>query len=125
MTASFEGIDPFPSCDPSNRTHLLSGQPADNAKHFVSWLSAQPKDSLKGVSHAVFGCGNHDWVATFQKIPTLIDDTFTQLGSQRLIERGIGDAGASNFFESFDKWEECLWQTLQKVCIGFYRRQYI
>ena len=54
-------------------------------------------------------------VATFQKVPTLIDDTLAERGAKRLLERGVGDAGASDFFESFDKWESNLWQTLRKV----------
>ena len=70
---------------------------------------------MKDASYAVYGCGNRDWVATFQKVPTLIDDTLAERGAKRLLERGVGDAGASDFFESFDKWESNLWQTLRKV----------
>lgn len=67
------------------------------------------------MNYAVFGCGNHDWVATYQRIPTLIDTLAAERGAERLLERGAGDAGASDFFNSFDKWEEDLWIALAKV----------
>ena len=70
---------------------------------------------MKDASYAVYVCGNRDWVATFQKVPTLIDDALAERGAKRFLERGVGDAGASDFFESFDKWESNLWQTLRTV----------
>lgn len=70
---------------------------------------------MKGVRYAVFGCGNHDWVATYQRIPTLIDTVAAERGAERLLNRGVGDAGDSDFFDSFDKWEMDLWKTLVKV----------
>ena len=70
---------------------------------------------MKGVRYAVFGCGNHDWVATYQRIPTLIDNLAAERGAERLVERGVGDAGGSDFFDSFDKWEAGLWKVLSEV----------
>ena len=70
---------------------------------------------MKGVRYAVFGCGNHDWVATYQRIPTLIDNLAAERGAERLVERGVGDAGGSDFFDSFDKWEAGLWKVLGEV----------
>ncbi|CAL1708234.1 unnamed protein product [Somion occarium] len=96
-------------------TASFEGEPADNAKQFVSWLTSLQGEKLKGVSYAVFGCGNHDWVSTYQRIPTLIDTVAAERGAQRLLERGAGDAGGSDFYDSFDKWEAELWQTLRKV----------
>src|SRR6201985_177620 len=52
-----------------------NGAPPDNATQFVKWLrDGMPKDALKGVTYAVFGCGNSDWAATYQSIPRLIDE---------------------------------------------------
>ncbi|CAE7229773.1 unnamed protein product [Rhizoctonia solani] len=91
------------------------GEPADNAGNFVEVLvnSASVKD-LEGVSFAVFGAGNHDWVHTYQRIPRLIDATLEKKGAKRLLERGEGDAGGASFTESFDEWEAKLWETLSK-----------
>src|SRR6201999_3189141 len=47
-----------------------NGAPPDNATQFVKWLrDGMPADALKGVTYAVFGCGNSDWAATYQSIP--------------------------------------------------------
>ena len=64
---------------------------------------------------AVFGCGNRDWVNTYQRIPALVDATLEAHGAQRLVARGAGDASGGDFFEVFDEWEAGLWGTLSKV----------
>ncbi|GAB1520894.1 hypothetical protein RhiTH_003983 [Rhizoctonia solani] len=99
-------------------TASFEGEPADNAGHFVEVLvsSTDTKD-LQDVSFAVFGAGNHDWVHTYQRIPRLIDDTLEKKGAKRLLARGEGDAGGDRFTESFEEWEDQLWQALSKVSI--------
>ncbi|CEL62386.1 NADPH-ferrihemoprotein reductase [Rhizoctonia solani AG-1 IB] len=96
-------------------TASFEGEPADNAGHFVEVLvnSTDSKD-LQGVSFAVFGAGNHDWVHTYQRIPRIIDETLEKKGAKRLLARGEGDAGGDRFTESFDEWEDQLWETLSK-----------
>ncbi|THU85308.1 fatty acid hydroxylase [Dendrothele bispora CBS 962.96] len=97
-------------------TATYEGQPADNAAHFVDWLTSLPSSSLfTGVKFAVFGCGNADWVNTFYRIPTLIDQTLESHGGKRLLEMGRGDSGKGEFFEVFDKWENDLWEALTKA----------
>ncbi|KAI0329045.1 bifunctional P-450/NADPH-P450 reductase [Cubamyces sp. BRFM 1775] len=96
-------------------TASYEGQPADNAAHFVEWLSnVQEPDAFKGIKYAVFGCGNRDWMKTYQRIPTLIDETVAAHGGTRLVPRGEGDAGGGDFFESFDKWMKMLSDVLLK-----------
>ncbi|KZT53966.1 cytochrome P450 [Calocera cornea HHB12733] len=97
-------------------TASYEGQPADNAAHFVEGLQhlSAEKRPLANLRYAVFGAGNHDWAKTYQRIPTLIDTTFEQLGAERLMKRGEGDAGGGDFFGSFDKWEKELWSILSK-----------
>ncbi|CUA67141.1 NADPH-ferrihemoprotein reductase [Rhizoctonia solani] len=101
-------------------TASFEGEPADNAGHFVEVLvnSTNAKE-LEGVSFAVFGAGNHDWVHTYQRIPKLIDDTLEKKGAKRLLERGEGDAGGDRFTESFDEWESKLWEALQNLEVKF------
>ncbi|OBZ71165.1 hypothetical protein A0H81_08482 [Grifola frondosa] len=95
-------------------TASFEGQPADNAAHFVEWLSNLDGSELSGVKYAVFGCGNRDWVQTYQRIPTLCDDLLAQRGGTRLLARGEGDAAVGEFFEAFDNWEDSLWEHLRK-----------
>ncbi|KAE9393363.1 cytochrome P450 [Gymnopus androsaceus JB14] len=96
-------------------TASYEGQPADNAARFVDWLSALKADELKGVRYAVFGCGNSDWVQTYQRIPTLVDTTLEERGAERLLTRGAGDSNEGNFFDIFDQFVSDLWTTLTKV----------
>ncbi|KAJ7794087.1 fatty acid hydroxylase [Mycena olivaceomarginata] len=97
-------------------TASYEGEPADNAARFVDWLRHIEEESnqLNNVRFAVFGCGNSDWTATFQKIPTLCDELFEKHGGSRLIPRGSGDAGAGDFFQKFDEFEAALWATVSK-----------
>ncbi|KAH9948045.1 bifunctional P-450/NADPH-P450 reductase [Amylocystis lapponica] len=89
-------------------------EPADNAAHFVEWLSNLKGGELPGVKYGVFGCGNRDWQATFQRIPKLCDSLLAERGAARVIPRGEGDAGSAEFFEAFNKWEAQVWETLTR-----------
>jgi cytochrome P450/NADPH-cytochrome P450 reductase len=81
-----------------------NGAPPDNATQFVKWLHSDlPKDALRGVNYAVFGCGNSDWAATYQSIPRLIDEQLAASGARSLYTRGEGDA-RSDLDGQFDDW---------------------
>ena len=97
-------------------TASFEGQPADNAAHFVETLQSAQGNTYSGVQYAVFGCGNRDWVNTYQRIPKLIDQLLEERGATRIVERGEGDAADAAFFETFDQWERTGWATLSKVC---------
>ena len=92
-----------------------TGEPADNACHFIHWLEGLKANELAGVRYGVFGCGNHDWVHTFQRIPKLCDHLLEARGGTRLVPRGVGDAGEGTFFQVFAEFEMNLWQVLCKV----------
>ena len=92
-----------------------SGEPADNAAHFFEWIQNLKGSEFAGAKYAVFGCGNRDWVRTFQRVPRVIDEVLEARGGARLVERGVGDAQAAEFFEVFDAWEAALWEALVKV----------
>lgn len=96
-------------------TSSYNGTPPDNAAKFCQWLqSGLSKDALKGVNYAVFGCGDHDWVDTFQAIPKLIGGLLEKAGAKRIYERGEGDV-AGDFDEQFSSWYKGLWHNLAKA----------
>lgn len=92
-------------------TSSYEGKPCDNAKQFVAYLESKP--TLK-INYAVFGAGHHDWVSTYQKIPTYLDEMLEKLGGTRVVERGVGDA-AGDFFGAFEAWKENLFQVLRRT----------
>lgn len=92
------------------------GQPADNAKVFVSWLEAHQEDagSLDGVKYTVFGAGNSDWANTFHRIPKLVDTLMGKMGAQSVHPNGFGDA-KGDLFGAWDKWAKSLWESLRSA----------
>ncbi|KAF8520360.1 cytochrome P450 [Hysterangium stoloniferum] len=93
-------------------TASYEGEPADNAGRFVEALKRGQKGEFANVRFAVFGCGHHDWVQTYQKIPTLVDKLLGEWSAQRLMDRVAADSGADDFFEIFDNWVPKLWERL-------------
>ncbi len=92
-------------------TASYEGQPPDNARQFVSYVEALPEGALKGLSFAVFGCGNRQWARTFQAIPKRVDAALARAGAARIAERGETDSGG-DFFGAFDEWYAALWTRL-------------
>src|SRR5579884_820488 len=92
-------------------TASYEGQPTDNARQFAAWMDTLKPGELAGVRYAVFGCGNRDWIRTFQAIPKKIDERLAAAGATRLKERGAADA-RGDFFGDFDHWYESLWSDL-------------
>jgi cytochrome P450 / NADPH-cytochrome P450 reductase len=90
-----------------------NGQPPDNAAKFCHWLQdpSLPSDTFAGVEYSVFGCGNRDWAATYQAIPTLIDAQLEKHGAKRIYKRGEGDA-RGDFDSDYRAWYGGLWSSL-------------
>ncbi len=81
-----------------------NGAPPDNATQFIKWLGSElPKDAFAKVRYAVFGCGNSDWLATYQSIPRFIDERLTAHGASNAYERGEGDA-RDDLDGQFEAW---------------------
>ncbi|KAJ5639427.1 Oxidoreductase FAD/NAD(P)-binding [Penicillium longicatenatum] len=94
-------------------TASYEGQPPDNAAHFFEWLSELKGSSLEGVNYAVFGCGHHDWAATFHRIPKAVNELIQENGGNRLCEIGLADAANSDMFTDFDGWgETAFWPAI-------------
>ncbi|OJD38577.1 cytochrome p450 [Diplodia corticola] len=96
-------------------TASYEGQPADNAAHFVAWMESLKGNELDGVNYTVFGCGHHDWAATFHRIPNLVNEVLEQRGAKRVAPLGTADAGQGDIFSDFEKWEdESFWPAMKE-----------
>ena len=97
-------------------TASYNGQPPDNAAKFCQKLRdpALPSDAFAGVEYSVFGCGNRDWSATYQAIPTLIDAELEKHGAKRIYKRGEGDA-RGDFDRDYRAWYGELFPSLAKA----------
>ena len=81
-----------------------NGAPPDNATQFVKWLQSDlPKNEFADVRYAVFGCGNSDWLATYQSIPRIIDEQLAKHGAKAACARGEGDA-RDDLDGQFENW---------------------
>ncbi|MFE7169338.1 cytochrome P450 [Streptomyces sp. NPDC057616] len=67
-----------------------NGRPTDDATAFAAWLEAG--HDLEDVSYAVLGVGDRNWAATYQQVPTRIDQRLAALGATRLADRAAADA---------------------------------
>lgn len=91
-------------------TSSYNGEPPDNAAKFCAWLDSDSA-SAAGVRFTVFGCGNRDWAATYQAVPTRVDAGLEAKGGTRVHPRGEGDA-RGDFDGQFDDWYRGLWDAL-------------
>jgi cytochrome P450/NADPH-cytochrome P450 reductase len=90
-----------------------NGTPPDNAGGFCRWLQAAdtPADACSGAAYTVFGCGNTEWAATYQAVPTLIDTQLAAHGARQLHRRGEGDQ-RGDFDAHYRNWHKDLWADL-------------
>lgn len=99
-------------------TSSYEGQPPDNAKGFVAWLetrAAAGEDRLlEGVSYAVFGAGNKDWVRTLHRIPRLIDSLMEKLGATRIAPIGLVDV-SEDILGPWEDWKAGLIPVLRRL----------
>ncbi|WEH13639.1 cytochrome P450 [Streptomyces sp. VNUA24] len=88
-----------------------NGRPTDDATRFMEWLDGLAPGSLDGLRYAVLGVGDRNWAATYQRVPTLIDERLKAAGATALLERGAADA-SGDFAGTVDRWTGDLWTTL-------------
>ncbi|MFJ3929502.1 bifunctional cytochrome P450/NADPH--P450 reductase [Streptomyces sp. NPDC090029] len=88
-----------------------NGRPTDDAAAFLAWLEGLETGSLTGLRYAVLGVGDRNWAATYQRIPTLIDERLAAAGAVPLLARGAADA-SGDFAGAVDRWTTELWTAL-------------
>ncbi|WP_405059298.1 cytochrome P450 [Kribbella sp. NBC_01505] len=99
---------------PTDRPVLIvaasyNGKPTDDAAAFVAWLETGP--NLTGVRYGVLGVGDRNWAATYQVVPTLIDERMAELGAVRLVDRGEADA-SGDLDGDIEAWSASWWNRL-------------
>ncbi len=73
--------------------------------------SETANDSWAGVAYSVFGCGNSEWAATYQAVPTLIDRNSTPTGRTGCIREARATRG-SDFDASTASGTKGLWSDI-------------
>ncbi|MFI9234852.1 bifunctional cytochrome P450/NADPH--P450 reductase [Streptomyces sp. NPDC053079] len=70
-----------------------NGRPTDDAARFTQWAEREAgPGAAAGVPYAVLGIGDRNWAATYQRVPTLLDERLEALGGTRLLPRAEADA---------------------------------
>ncbi|MCP2165612.1 bifunctional cytochrome P450/NADPH--P450 reductase [Goodfellowiella coeruleoviolacea] len=95
--ASLAPLDAHAGALPTDRPVVVvaasyNGLPTDDAAAFVRWLADAEPGAAAGVPYAVLGVGDRNWSATYQRVPTLIDERLAALGGTRLLDRAEADA---------------------------------
>ncbi|MGR5913698.1 flavodoxin domain-containing protein [Bacillus pacificus] len=62
-------------------------------------------DELKGVQYAVFGCGDHNWASTYQRIPRYIDEQMAQKEQQDFLN-AEKQMQSGDFEEQLEQWRK-------------------
>jgi len=89
-------------------TSSYNGNPPKNARKFIKWLKEDTGETMNGVRFAVFGCGDTNWASTYQEIPTFIDESLSERGATRLLQKGQGDA-SGDFEKQYEEWHDQIW----------------
>jgi cytochrome P450/NADPH-cytochrome P450 reductase len=94
-TTEVAPLDAYAGGLPADRPVVVTaasynGRPTDDATAFAAWL--EETHDLSGVRYAVLGVGDRNWAATYQHVPTRIDDRLAALGATRLTGRAAADA---------------------------------
>ena len=88
-----------------------NGQPTDDAREFMAWLSsdaaALPDDSL----FALLGVGDHNWADTYQAIPKTMFARLEALGGRALVPRGAADT-SGDLTGTLEEFTAALWSAL-------------
>ncbi|EIT84377.1 cytochrome P450 family protein [Fictibacillus macauensis ZFHKF-1] len=90
-------------------TSSYNGKPPKNAERFLNWLSTLDETALRGVSFSVFGCGDHNWAATYQAVPRQLEQLLLAKGATVFSMRGEGDV-AHDVEQAWQHWKQHMWK---------------
>ena len=92
-------------------TSSYNGQPTDDARAFLAWLSGDDA-ALKGNPNvAVLGVGDRNWADTYQAVPKRIDDRLAELGAAPLVPRAAADT-SGDLTGTVEEFSTALWAAL-------------
>ncbi|WP_099023562.1 bifunctional cytochrome P450/NADPH--P450 reductase [Mycolicibacterium palauense] len=90
-----------------------NGQPTDDARAFLTWLSG-PEAAVQGAPYfAVLGVGDHNWTDTYQAVPKRIDERLTELGATALVPRASADT-SGDLAGTVEEFSSALWAALSQ-----------
>lgn len=92
-------------------TASYNGRPTDDAARFLDWLATLGPDDLTGVPYAVLGVGDRNWAATYQHVPTRIDELMHAAGATRMFDRAAADT-SGDYAGTVDTWTAHAWAHL-------------
>jgi cytochrome P450/NADPH-cytochrome P450 reductase len=85
-----------------------NGQPTDDARAFLAWLTGGDAKLDDAPLFAVLGVGDHNWADTYQAIPKRIDDALTELGGTCLVPRASADT-SGDLTGTVEEFSTALW----------------
>ena len=94
-----------------DRLLVLQRHPARQRRRVLPLDPGAADAAAEGVAYTVFGCGNTEWAATYQAVPTLLDEQLAAHGGRRVRDRGEGNA-AGDFDAAYRDWHGALWSDL-------------
>lgn len=90
-----------------------NGQPTDDARDFVTWLTGEDAELSGAPYFAVLGVGDHNWTDTYQAVPERIDERLTELGGQCLVPRASADT-SGDLTGTVEEFSVALWAALSQ-----------
>lgn len=92
-------------------TSSYNGQPTDDARGFMAWLSRDDAALAGNPNFAVLGVGDRNWADTYQAVPKRIDARLTELGATPLVP--LADADTSgDLTGAVEEFSAALWAAL-------------
>lgn len=88
-----------------------NGQPTDDARAFLAWLSRDDAALRGHPNFAVLGVGDRNWADTYQAVPKRINERLTELGAAPLVPWAAADT-SGDLIGSVEEFSAALWAAL-------------
>jgi cytochrome P450/NADPH-cytochrome P450 reductase len=92
-------------------TSSYNGQPTDDARAFLTWLTGDGAALRGNPNVAVLGVGDRNWADTYQAVPKRIDERLTELGAMPLLPRAEADT-SGDLTGTVEEFEVALWAAM-------------